>query len=58
MNLLLKKFEFIKKRKILIITFIILFWLISYLFLPLNITEENASFEVASGSNLKQITRQ
>ena len=53
-----KNLEFIKKRKILIIACFILFWLVSYLFLPLNITEENASFEVPSGSNLTQITKQ
>ena len=54
----LKKLEFIKKKKYLIVIFFISFWLISYLFLPLNITEENASFEVANGSNLTQITKQ
>ena len=59
MNMLFsKKLEFIKKRKILIIIFFILFWLISYLFLPLNITEDNASFKVTNGSNLTQITKQ
>ena len=50
--------NFIKKRKILIIFFFLIFWLISYLFLPLNITENNASFEVADGSNLNEITKQ
>ena len=41
-----------------IIFFFLVFWLISYLFLPLNITENNASFEVADGSNLNEITKQ
>ena len=50
--------NFIKKRKILIIFFFLIFWLISYLFLPLNITENNASFEVTDGSNLNEITKQ
>ena len=53
-----KMINFIKKRKILIIFFFLIFWLISYLFLPLNITENNASFEVADGSNLNEITKQ
>ena len=48
----------IKNRKILIISCIIVFWLISYLFLPLNITEENASFEISEGRNLNEITEQ
>ena len=53
-----KMINFIKKRKILIIFFFLIFWLISYLFLPLNITENNASFEVTDGSNLNEITKQ
>jgi len=53
-----KIINFIKRRKILIIFFFLVFWLISYLFLPLNITENNASFEVADGSNLNEITKQ
>ena len=52
-----KIINFIKRRKILIIFFFLVFWLISYLFLPLNITENNASFEVADGSNLNKVER-
>ena len=44
-----KMLSIIKNRKILIINFLFIFWLISYLFLPLNITEDNASFEVVDG---------
>ena len=57
-TIFLKILSFIRMRKILIIIFLITFWLVSYLFLPLNITEENASFEVRTGSNLTQITKQ
>ena len=49
---------FIRQKKILIIFFIFITWIVSYLFLPLDITEENASFEVVDGSNLNQITQQ
>ena len=59
MNFILSEtLKHIKNRKILIISCIIFFWLISYLFLPLNITEENASFEISEGRNLNQITEQ
>ena len=50
--------DLIKKRKILIIFFFFIFWLTSYIFLPLNITEENASFEITEGSNINEITEQ
>jgi len=50
--------SFIRQKKILIIFFIFITWIVSYLFLPLDITEENASFEVVDGSNLNQITQQ
>jgi len=50
--------NFCFKRKFLLITFFVLLWLISYLYLPLNVTEDNASFEIKSGSNLTQITNQ
>ena len=50
--------SFIKKRKILIVFFFIIFWFVSYIFLPLNISEDNASFEIKEGSNLNQITEQ
>ncbi len=49
---------FIKKRKTYIILSFVVIWFVSYLFLPLNITEENASFKVSDGSNLNQITKQ
>jgi UPF0755 protein len=59
MNFILSEtLKHIKNRKILIIFCIIVFWLISYLFLPLNITEENASFEISEGRNLNEITEQ
>ena len=59
MNLMLSKIlSLIKNKKILIIFVIFIFWIVSYLFLPLNITEENASFEVVDGSNLNEITQQ
>jgi len=48
----------IKNRKFLIIFCLFIFWIFSYLLLPLNITEENASFEVTEGSNLNEITEQ
>ncbi len=48
----------IKNRKMLIISFLFIFWCASYLFLPLNITEENASFEISEGSNINDITEQ
>ena len=56
--MLLKILGLIREKKILIIFFLFIFWVVSYLFLPLNITEENASFEVADGSNLNEITEQ
>ena len=49
---------FIKNTKILIIFILVIFWFVSYLFLPLNITEDNASFEIKQGSNLNDITEQ
>ena len=55
---LLKIINFIKQRKIFIIFLLFIFWLFSYIFFPLNITEENSSFEVTKGSNLNQITKQ
>ena len=54
----LEAIKFIRKRKILIVFLFFIIWLISYLFLPLNITEENSSFEVTDGSNLNEITEQ
>jgi len=50
--------KYIKKRKILIIFCLFVFWCASYLVLPLNITEENSSFEITKGSNLNDITEQ
>ena len=59
MNLKLSKIlTFIKNKKIHIIFSFMVFWFISYLFLPLNVTEENSSFEVVGGSNLNEITEQ
>ena len=59
MNFLLSEtLKCIKKRKYLIIFTFFMIWVVSYLFLPLNITEENASFEITEGSNLKEITEQ
>ena len=59
MNLILSKIlNNIKNRKILIIFCFFIFWIISYLLLPLNITEENASFEISEGSNIDEITEQ
>ena len=59
MNLKLPKIlTHIKNKKIYIIIFILFFWLISYIFLPLNVTEENSSFEIVDGSNLNEITEQ
>jgi UPF0755 protein len=55
---LLKAIAFFKKRKILIISCLIIFWFVSYLFLPLNVSEDNASFEIIEGSNINQITEQ
>ena len=57
-TMLLKILGFIRKKKILIIFSLFIFWIVSYLFLPLNVTEENASFEVVDGSNLNEITEQ
>jgi len=48
----------LKKRKILVIFLLFIFWSVSYLFLPLNITEENSSFEITEGSNINEITEQ
>ena len=48
----------IKRRKFFIIFLILLVWFFSYFFMPLNISEENASFEIDSGKNLDQITNQ
>jgi UPF0755 protein len=50
--------SFLKKRKFFIIFLILLLWFFSYFFIPLNISEENASFEIDSGKNLEQITDQ
>jgi len=50
--------KYFKKRKILIIFLLFIFWSVSYLFLPLNITEENSSFEITEGSNINEITEQ
>ena len=50
--------ELSSKRKFILIFLLVLIWFSSYLFLPLNITENNASFEIESGSNLSQITNQ
>ena len=50
--------KYLKKRKILIIFLLFIFWSVSYLFLPLNITEENASIEITEGSNINEITEQ
>jgi len=59
MNLKLHKIlTHIKNKKIHIIFFILFFWMISYIFLPLNVTEENSSFEIVDGSNLNEITEQ
>ena len=59
MNLVLAEtLNYIRHRKFLIIFFLFIFWAASYLFLPLNITEENASFEIAEGSNINEITEQ
>ena len=49
---LTETFRYLQKRKIIIIFFIFIFWCVSYLFLPLNITEENASFEISEGRKL------
>ena len=48
----------IKKRKFSIIFIILLVWFFSYFFIPLNISEENATFQIDSGKNLGQITDQ
>lgn len=48
----------IKKRKFFVIFIILLIWFFSYFFIPLNISEENATFEIDSGKNLGQITDQ
>ena len=48
----------IKKRKFSVIFIILLIWFFSYFFIPLNISEENATFEIDSGKNLGQITDQ
>ena len=37
---------------------VVLIWFLSYPFLPLNISEENASFEIKNGSNITKITQQ
>jgi len=59
MNFVLSEtLKHVKNRKFLIIFSLFIFWAVSYLFLPLNITEENASFEVTEGSNLNKITEQ
>jgi UPF0755 protein len=59
MNFVLTKtLKHLKKRKNLIIFLLFIFWSVSYLFLPLNITEENASFEITEGSNINEITEQ
>ena len=50
--------SFLKKRKFFIIFLILLLWFFSYFFIPLNISEENASFEIDSWKNLEQITDQ
>ncbi len=50
--------KYIKKRKFFILFFIIFLWFASYFFIPLNISEDNASFEIDSGKNLGQITNQ
>ena len=48
----------IKKRKFSVIFIILLIWFFSYFFIPLNVKEENATFEIDSGKNLGQITDQ
>ena len=50
--------SFLKKRKFFIIFLILLLWFFRYFFIPLNISEENASFEIDSGKKLEQITDQ
>ncbi|MGE4597166.1 MAG: endolytic transglycosylase MltG [Methylophilaceae bacterium] len=52
------KLNSLKIRKYLIFYGIIFVWIFSYPFLPLNITEENASFEINNGSTIDQITEQ
>ena len=37
---------------------VVFIWFLSYPFLPLNISEENASFEIENGSNITEITQQ
>ena len=48
----------LKRRKFFLIFLILLVWFFSYFFVPLNISEENAAFEIDSGKNLGQITDQ
>ncbi len=53
-----RSINLVKKRKFFIIFLILLAWFFSYFFIPLNISEENATFEIDSGKNLSQITDQ
>lgn len=55
---LFSSIHLIKKRKFFVIFIILLIWFFSYFFIPLNISEENATFEIDSGKNLGQITDQ
>jgi UPF0755 protein len=50
--------HFLIKRKFFFISAIVVIWFLSYLMLPLNVTEENASFEISAGKSLGEITDQ
>ena len=53
-----RSINLVKKRKFFIIFLILLVWFFSYFFIPLNVSEKNATFEIDSGKNLGQITDQ
>ena len=52
------KSHILLKRKFLILTSLFFVWLILYPFIPINVTESNATFKISHGTNLNQITDQ
>ena len=54
----LNRHKILLKRNFFIFIGLFIFWVVIYPFTPINVTENNATFKINSGSNLNQITNQ
>ena len=54
----LNRHKILLKRNLFIFIGLFIFWVVIYPFTPINVTENNATFKINSGSNLNQITNQ